>query len=85
MRDIDSMWFFDWWLDLVWSGFVIVCSSVGDWRLKWKMCMCSMEIYKTMYYVGYSPEWKVDLEGTFLGKCLADLTAGVILMRFTKL
>lgn len=25
------------------------------------------------------PEWKVDRDGTFLGKCLADLTAGVIL------
>lgn len=33
----------------------------------------------------YLPEWKVDLDGTFLGKCLVDLTAGVILMRFTKL
>lgn len=27
----------------------------------------------------------MDRDGTFLGKCLADLTAGVILMPFTKL
>lgn len=33
------------------------------------------------YKIQFVPEWKVDRDGTFLGKCLVvDLIAGVILI-----
>lgn len=56
-----------------------------------KWCHCRTKIQESRQCMNRGlvlPEWKVERDGTFLGNatgCLEELTAGVRLLRFTKL